>query len=186
MHRAPFRFVVLALAAVVATSAAAEGEAPAGYPGRGRIGIEVQSMTAELREFFAAPAEHGLLIVRVEAGRPAHRADLRVGDVVIAAAGEPLTRPHDLVAIVARAAPATPIELTIVRDGKQQPIAVTPDGEPATASALDAWHRGLPDYPPVADTAATPIQPASVPPAAGSPAAGSAAEPTAPDAVPTE
>ena len=181
MHRAPFGFVVLALAAVVAISAAAEGQAPAGYPGRGRIGIEVQSMTAELREFFSAPAEHGLLIVRVEAGRPAHRADLRVGDVVIAAADEPLTRPHDLVAIVARAAAATPIELTIVREGKEHRISLTPDGEPATASALDAWHRGLPDYPPVADTAATPIQPASTPPAAGS-----AAEPAAPDAVPTE
>lgn len=181
MHRAALRFVVLALAAFVATSAAAEGQAPEGYPGRGRIGIEVQSMTAELREFFSAPAEHGLLIVRVESGRPAHQADLRVGDVVIAAAGDPLARPHDLVAIVARAAAATPIELTIVREGKQHRISVTPDGEPATGAALDAWHRGLPDYPPVADTAATPIQPAAAPSDAGS-----AAEGGAPIPVPTE
>ncbi len=181
MPRAALHFAVLALAALVATSAAAEGQAPAGYPGRGRIGIEVQPMTAELREFFSAPAEYGLLIVRVESGRPAQQADLRVGDVVIAAAGEPLARPHDLVAIVARAATATPLELTIVRAGEQRQVAVTPDGEPATAAALDAWHGGLADYPPVTDAAATPIQPASAPSEAGS-----AAEADPPTPVSTE
>ncbi len=180
MHRAGFRFVVLALAAFVAIPAAAEEQAPAGYPGRGRIGIEVQSMTAELREFFSAPAEHGLLIVRVESGRPAQQADLRVGDVVIGAAGEPLARPHDLVAIVARAATATPLELTIVREGKRQQIPVIPDGEPATAAALDAWHRGLADYPAVVDTG-MPIQPV-----AGAPDAGSSTEGVVPIPVPTE
>ncbi len=180
MPRTAFRFVVLALAACIATSATAEGEAPAGYPGRGRIGIEVQSMTAELREFFSAPAEYGLLIVRVESGRPAHQADLRVGDVVVTAAGEPLARPHDLVAIVARAAMATPVELTIVRAGKQQKIHVTPDGEPATAAALDAWHRGLPDSPPVVE-ATTPIQPVAGPAEAERVTGG-----VAPIAAPTE
>ncbi len=139
-------FWVFALAVLVTTHALAEGNAPAGYPGRGRIGIEVQSMTAELREFFAAPAEYGLLIVRVEAERPAQQAGLRVGDVIIAAADEPLARPQDLVAIVARAAAGTPLALTIVRGGKQQKILVTPDGDPATATALDAWHQGLRDY----------------------------------------
>jgi serine protease Do len=177
MHPAARRFTVLALAALFATSAVAEERGPAGYPGRGRIGIEVQSMTAELREFFAAPPEYGLLIVRVEPGRPAKLADLRVGDIVVAAAGEPLARPHDLVAIVARAAAATPIELTIVREGKQQRIAVTPDGDPATAAALDAWHRGLPDFAPVAE-AASPIQPASGASAAESPTEGGAPIPT--------
>lgn len=151
---------LVGIAALLATHAAAEDEAPAGYPGRGRIGIEVQPMTAELREFFAAPAEYGLLIVRVEQGRPAERADLHVGDVVVAAAGEPLARPHDLVAIVARAAVAAPIELTIIRAGKQSEVSVLPDGEPASAAALDAWHHGLPDYPPVAEHAA-PLRPAS-------------------------
>jgi S1-C subfamily serine protease len=147
MKPASCRFAVLAIAILWATGAAAHGPAPVGYPSRGRIGIEVQSMTAELREFFSAPAEYGLLIARVEEGRPAQKAGLRVGDVILAAGDEPLARPHDLVAVVARAAAATPLALRIVRNGKQQQIVVTPDGEPATAAALDEWRDGRHDDP---------------------------------------
>ena len=142
----------------VATSAGAGNPMPEGYPGRGRIGIEVQPMTAELREFFAAPPESGLLIVRIEQGRPAESADLRVGDVVVAAGGEPLVNPHDLVAIVARAPGGEPLELTVVREKKTRTIAVVPDGEPASQRALQAWHEriGLP-IEPAADEATAPV-----------------------------
>ncbi|MEB2344792.1 MAG: PDZ domain-containing protein [Deltaproteobacteria bacterium] len=125
----------------LAGPALAEGPMPEGYPGRGRIGIEVQPMTAELREFFEAPATQGVLIVRVEPGRPAELAKIRVGDVVIAAAGEPLVRPRDLVAIVARAPAGAPLELMIVRKKRTRTLSVVPDGEPATAAALEAWHE---------------------------------------------
>lgn len=150
-----------ALSFALAGAALAESPMPAGYPGRGRIGIEVQPMTAELREFFAAPAGQGVLVVRVEEGRPAEAAELRVGDVVIAAAGEPLVRPHDLVAIVARAPAGAPIELTVVRKKRTRTIEVLPDGEPASAAALEAWHDRI-----------------------GEPLPAAPAEPTAPEAAP--
>lgn len=136
-------FALAPLAALLALAAAAEGPMPAGYPGRGRIGIEVQPMTAELREFFSAPPANGILIVRVEEGRPAHVARLEVGDVVIAAAGEPLVRPQDLVAIVARAPTGAPLELTVVRKGRTRTLEVLPDGEPASSEALQAWHERM-------------------------------------------
>jgi predicted metalloprotease with PDZ domain len=141
---------------------------PEGYPGRGRIGIEVQAMTAELREFFDAPAAQGVLIVRVEKGRPAELARILVGDVVIAAAGEPLVRPQDLVAIVARASAGAPLALTIVRQKRTRTIQVIPDGEPASAAALEAWYERVGEEPePVAPVPTdVPIQPVIQPDAA--------------------
>ncbi|HEY8493726.1 MAG TPA: PDZ domain-containing protein [Myxococcota bacterium] len=133
----------LALAAALAGEARAGTPMPEGYPGRGRIGIEVQPMTAELREFFAAPAAYGVLVVRVEPGRPAAEADVQVGDVVVEAAGEPLVRPHDLVAIVARAPAGQPLVLTIVRARQTRQVEVVPEGEPASAAALEAWHEKI-------------------------------------------
>ena len=133
----------LALTAALAGEARAGTPMPEGYPGRGRIGIEVQPMTAELREFFAAPAAYGVLVVRVEPGRPAAEADVQVGDVVVEAAGEPLVRPHDLVAIVARAPAGQPLVLTIVRARQTRQVEVVPEGEPASAAALEAWHEKI-------------------------------------------
>jgi predicted metalloprotease with PDZ domain len=142
--RRVFALATLApLAALLALAAAAESPMPAGYPGRGRIGIEVQPMTAELREFFGAPTASGILIVRVEGGRPAHAARLKVGDVVVAAADEPLVRPQDLVAIVARAPGGAPLELKVIRKGRTRSIQVVPDGEPASSEALQAWHERM-------------------------------------------
>ena len=135
--------LVLVLAAGLAGEARAGTPMPEGYPGRGRIGIEVQPMTAELREFFAAPAAYGVLVVRVEPGRPAAAADVQVGDVVVEAAGEPLVRPHDLVAIVARAPAGQPLVLTIVRARQTRQVEVLPEGEPASAAALEAWHEQI-------------------------------------------
>lgn len=141
-------FALAPLALLLAFAAAAESPMPDGYPGRGRIGIEVQPMTAELREFFSAPPAQGILVVRVEEGRPAHAARLRVGDVVIAAAGEPIVRPQDLVGIVARAPSDAPLALTVVRKRRTRTIEVLPDGAPASAQALEAWHERVGGPPP--------------------------------------
>lgn len=180
-HRIPpaARPLALApLAAFLALAAAAESPMPAGYPGRGRVGIEVQPMTAELREFFSAPTTQGILVVRVEEGRPAQAARLRVGDVVIAAADEPIVRPQDLVAIVARAPAGVPLELTVVRKGRTRTIEVLPDGEPASPEALEVWHERMggppqrfqpgPLEPPAASTGEagpTVVEPPAAPPA---------------------
>lgn len=172
----------------LAGPALADGPMPEGYPGRGRIGVEVQPMTAELREFFEAPATQGVLIVRVEHGRPAELAKIRVGDVVIAAAGEPLVRPRDLVAIVARAPAGAPLELTIVRTKRMRTVSVVPDGKPATAAALEVWHEQVGQWPAEAEAPpepvgqpdppeADPIPPGAVAPVPGPPPAGAAPAP---------
>jgi hypothetical protein len=127
---------------VLAAAAEAEDAGPQSWPGRGRLGMEVQPMTSELREFFGAPADYGVLVVRVQEGRPARSAGIQVGDVIVAAGGETLVRPHELVGVVARAPAGAKLVLEVVRKGEVQNIEVAPEGEPATSETLDAWLDG--------------------------------------------
>jgi membrane-associated protease RseP (regulator of RpoE activity) len=118
---------------------------PGGYPSQGRLGIAVQTMTAELREYFQAPPDRGVLVVRVETGRPGEKAGIQVGDVILSAAGEPLDHPHDLIAVVARAPAAEKLSLELVHKGARQTVDVVPDGAPIPAEAVQAWHAQMDD-----------------------------------------
>ena len=70
----------------------------------------------------------GLLVRSVEAGAPAERAGLREGDLIVAAAGRPVSRAGELRAAL-EASPATsPLELTIVRGVEERPAVVPPEG----------------------------------------------------------
>ncbi len=116
-------------------------------PHRGRIGVQVQSMTPELREHMKAPADRGILVTRVVPDRPGAAADLRVGDVIVEADNDPMEGPSDLVRAVAGVAKGDEIELKIVRDGKEHKLKVAPEGKPRAWMDPDRWgewmERGL-------------------------------------------
>jgi membrane-associated protease RseP (regulator of RpoE activity) len=134
------RFALIPLLLLTSGSAAAGTSTV--WPGRGRLGVEVQPMTAELREFFKAPPGSGVLVVRIQKGRPAEAAGLQAGDVILSAGGEPLERPHDLVGVVARVPAGEKLVLEVLHAGETRTVEVMPEGEPPTADALEAWHDG--------------------------------------------
>jgi len=104
---------------------------PPFFSARGRIGLQIEAMTPELRGYFQAPEDRGLLVVRVEPDRPAARAGLRVGDVILSASGEAVSEPFDLIRIVAAAPAGEAIELDILREAEKRTLRVEPEGEPS-------------------------------------------------------
>jgi membrane-associated protease RseP (regulator of RpoE activity) len=124
--------ILALLAPAVSSSAADPWQLPLYhmFPShRGRIGIEIQPMTPELREHMKAPRERGLLVTRVETGSAGERAGLQVGDVIVTADDEPLQEPFDLVRRTARVPAGAKMALSLVRDGKERTLKVAPDGE---------------------------------------------------------
>ena len=125
------RMVVVAWALLFSAAASAEPAGPhAGWPNRGRLGLEVQSMTDALREFFAAPLDRGVLVVRVLPERAASHAGIQVGDVLTSAGGAAIDQPLDLIAAVARVPAGGRLALEVVRKGKTETIEVAPEGDP--------------------------------------------------------
>lgn len=139
---------LFALSWLPAPAAAQEAREPdALRVGGGRIGVQVQAMTPELREHFKAPPDRGLLVTRLEPERPAERAGLKVGDVIVEAGGEAQRRTWDLVRVVGRAPEGQKLALRVVRDGRTRTIDVVPQG-PATpwpdAQGISEWiERGM-------------------------------------------
>lgn len=150
MVRASIIPLSVALALVLGTDAwAGSGDHwsfdPPFFPHRGRIGVQLESMTPELRIFFDAPEDRGLLVARVEPGRAAARAGLLVGDVILSAGGEPAREPFDLVRMVAAAPAGEPIEFVVMRDGEERTLRIEPEGEPspwADPERLGSWFEG--------------------------------------------
>jgi S1-C subfamily serine protease len=104
-------------------------------PNPGRLGVQLQDMTPELREFLHAPKERGVLVVRVNEGSAAEKAGLRVGDVIVSVGGEAVTETFEVVHAVVRAEKDTKLALEVTREGKSRTLEATIAGEPPMAAA---------------------------------------------------
>lgn len=146
MGSALLRSTGLALAGLVAACGLAQAH-PADsvfdhsfMPHRARIGVSVQPMTAELRAHFGAPEDRGLLVVQVLPDRPAAKAGLAVGDVILAAGDTVMHRSFDLVRAVGRVREGQSLSLRVLRAKRELELEVSPEGR-ATAW-VDPAHWG--------------------------------------------
>lgn len=123
----------LVIGLVGAAPAAAEGgveDLVTGLQPPTRLGIRVQPMTPELRRYFEAPRDRGVLVSRVEPGSPADRAGVRVGDVIVRLGDVVARHPRDVVREALRAPSGEPLEIEVVRKGRRRTLSVTPEGPP--------------------------------------------------------
>jgi S1-C subfamily serine protease len=87
------------------------------------MGLRLQGLTDQLREYFGVPAGEGALVATVRDESPAAKAGLRAGDVIVAVGGETVGDPRD-VADGVRGADAGPTEVTVIRDGQRRTLTV--------------------------------------------------------------
>jgi serine protease Do len=95
-----------------------------GHVTRGRIGVTIQDVNAQLAESFGLDRPRGALVSSVQSGSPGEKAGLQPGDVVVAVNGRQIERSAELPAIIARIKPGTDTQLGVWRGGKQQEIGV--------------------------------------------------------------
>jgi S1-C subfamily serine protease len=68
----------------------------------------------------------GLVVVSVAEGEAADAAGITLGDVLVAAGGQPLARPSDLLDLLARVPDGGSIAVTLLRGGASQTVSITP------------------------------------------------------------
>jgi C-terminal processing protease CtpA/Prc len=93
----------------------------------GRLGAEISDMTEDLRKYFGAPANVGVLVTHVESDLPAAKAGLRAGDVITEINGKKVDEPSDIIEAVADKDAGAQVKLTIVRDKKNVSLTATLD-----------------------------------------------------------
>src|SRR5207248_10116243 len=85
---------------------------------RGRIGVGIQDVNAQLAQSFGLERPMGALVSTVESGGPAEKAGVKPGDVIVAFNGRPIDRSAELPPLVATAKPGSKANVEVWRDGK--------------------------------------------------------------------
>jgi serine protease Do len=85
---------------------------------RGRLGVLVQGVSAELAKSLGLEEVRGALVSSVEKASPAAQAGIEQGDVITTLNGETLRDSNDLRNRIAGTRPGTEIELGVQRDGR--------------------------------------------------------------------
>jgi serine protease DegQ len=92
---------------------------------RGWIGVGVQDMTRELSESFKLPEIRGALVTEVYRGTPAEKAGMRLGDILVAVEGKPVTDSATMLNVVAALDPGRRATFKVVRSQQETDVKVT-------------------------------------------------------------
>jgi serine protease Do len=110
---------------------------------RGRIGVRLQEVTADLAKALKLPRAAGALVVDVFKDSAASRAGIVPGDVVVRIGLKSVESNADLVRFTAGAKPGTAVELALVRFG--EPVTVSVRVEEARAPVMPPAREPLRD-----------------------------------------
>lgn len=133
------------------------------FAGRPRLGVQLVEATPELREHLGGNADSGVLVSKVVAGSAAENAGILVGDLIIAADGNPVEDSGDLRRALAGKSDEE-IVLILIRDGRRMEIEAfieAPDEDEDTGprAFLGDSNLPVPPIPPMPEMPALPAMP---------------------------
>lgn len=112
-------------------------------------GAVVETMSAQLADFFGAQGGSPLLVRHVEPGSPAATAGMRAGDVIVRVGTTAITAPSDW-SHALYASRGKPLAVVVLRDKHEETLTLTPDAKRRRAALempfAPAWLR-LPPLP---------------------------------------
>lgn len=91
---------------------------------RGYLGVSIYPVTDDYVKLLNLKSKTGAVVNTVEPGTPAEKAGLKPYDVIIELNGEPIKDNNDVRFKIADIEPGTKVELTIIRDGKEEKVSV--------------------------------------------------------------
>ncbi|HEV2269051.1 MAG TPA: DegQ family serine endoprotease [Steroidobacteraceae bacterium] len=95
-----------------------------GHVVRGKIGVTIQEVTADLADSFGLGSPHGALVSSVESKSPAAAAGIEPGDVVLSVQGHAIDHFGELSSRISDMRPGSEATLTLWRDRKARTVRV--------------------------------------------------------------
>ncbi len=109
---------------------------------RGFLGVRLLEITPELRAHFGAPRGAGVLVSDVEAGTPAAKAGLEVGDVITAVDGERVGWAGEVSRAVGRKKGGETVQIDVVRSRASRKLSVTIEERKGHERSIDLGDLG--------------------------------------------
>ena len=104
--------------------------------GRGRLGVRVEDLSADLAPYFDSQAGAGALVMEVMKDTPAEKAGIKAGDVITRIGDEAISDADDLVNAV-RSAPEGKVTISATRKGARRTFETELDEAPVSWSSRD-------------------------------------------------
>ncbi|MEE9189863.1 MAG: PDZ domain-containing protein [Candidatus Neomarinimicrobiota bacterium] len=89
---------------------------------RGFLGVQIQDLGEQLREYFKVKGDAGVLVSEVEEDSPADKSGLKAGDVILKVNDEDVADTGDLTHVIRNYDPGTEVTLSILRNGRKKSI----------------------------------------------------------------
>jgi serine protease Do len=86
---------------------------------RGWLGVGIQSLTPELKDYYKLEDTSGVLVSQVFEDDPADKAGIKVGDIILKVEGKDIASSRQLSRMIAGLAVGQKAEIVLLRDGKQ-------------------------------------------------------------------
>jgi serine protease Do len=113
---------------------------------RGMLGVTIQSIDSDLASSLNLPAVRGTIVTSVANGGPAEKAGIKRGDVITAVNKQPVIDNNSLRNLVASMPPGSNVEVTTLRNGRDQnfqvALAELPDRERPDSDSEDTSKNG--------------------------------------------
>jgi hypothetical protein len=88
------------------------------------IGVQLITLTPELRRHFGVPDDRGVMVSKVFEATPAEEAGIAVGDVLVTADGSPIDTAGDVSKVLARKEPGANVQIDLWRNGARTGLEV--------------------------------------------------------------
>jgi serine protease Do len=92
---------------------------------RGWLGVGIQQLSQEMREYYGLEGGQGVLVSQVFSGDPADQAGIKTQDIIVAVNGEKIGDARDLTAKIAELPVGSTAKIRVIRDGKEKTFNVT-------------------------------------------------------------
>lgn len=89
---------------------------------RGYLGIRISNLDTEAMRAWGLKSADGALVQDVEEGKPAAKAGVQPGDVLIRVDAQPVRNTHDLIDYVSRKSPGEKVDIRLIRNGKEMTL----------------------------------------------------------------
>ncbi len=91
----------------------------------GWLGVQIQSLTDQLRQYFGFKHDGGVLISEISSDSPAEKAGLKAGDIIIKVDDTNISSPKELQKVISKYDPESVVKIQFIRDKKEKALKVT-------------------------------------------------------------